>query len=172
MACRAAASVMPAVATALLLLGPLATWAAPAARPTVKVGGSTVVGLLSKEAEVALFRGIPFAQPPLGPLRFMPPKPIGKLPSPFDATGDPAGCIQQASYPAPNYFPPPNLSEDCLFVHVAAPLETLGDPTAKLPVMLFIHGGGYTKGSGSRDVLFPGYTPLDSLVGTSHGNVR
>ena len=57
-------------------------------------------------------------------------------------------------------------------MHVAAPLETLGDPTAKLPVMLFIHGGGYTKGSGSRYVLFPGYTPLDSLVGTSHGNVR
>ena len=160
---------LPIVLAAALAAGSAA--AAPLAGPTVIVNGSTVVGLLSAEAPCAVFRGIPFAQPPIGALRFQPPQPAGKLPSPFDATGDPAGCMQQPMYPAPNYYPPTSLSEDCLSLHVAAPLATLGDPAAKLPVMVFIHGGGYTKGSGSRDILFPGFTPLDTMVGTSHGRV-
>jgi para-nitrobenzyl esterase len=107
------------------------------------------------------FLGIPYAVPPLGALRWLPPKPFGKFKSPFQATEFGNECTQPGSVG----------SEDCLYLNVYSPAapaadqgEDPGDETAKtpghythgkpskgsggLPVMVFIHGGGLTTGSG------------------------
>jgi len=119
-------------------------------------------GLISSEHPgVAIFRGIPYAKPPIGPLRWQPPQMHGPLESPFDATGDPPGCVQKKHHRW--YQMPTTHSEDCLFVHIAAPLSSL-NTNKSLPVMIWIHGGGYSMGSGSRDLLYPGYFPTDALV--------
>ncbi len=109
--------------------------------------GSTVNG-------VDEFLGIPYAKPPVGFMRWLPPKPFGKFTGgTFEATHFGNECPQ----------PGPIGSEDCLFLNVYVPAgsepgnaaEPAHDETAaaskrpsSLPVMVFIHGGGLTGGSG------------------------
>ncbi|KAI0933191.1 hypothetical protein AcV7_004733 [Taiwanofungus camphoratus] len=99
---------------------------------------------------------MPFAQPPLGHLRFAPPQ----EPQPFhgvrQAVEYGAACPQQAqTIPAGLPFnlsasrPPPNVSEDCLFVNVIKPASTtIGD---KLPVLFWIYGGAFAIGDTSSN---------------------
>ena len=101
------------------------------------------------------FLGIPYAKPPVGALRWMPPKVFGKFSRPFQANQFGSECTQ----------PGPTGSENCLFLNVYEPtnsepdnaLEQAGDVTISkskkkptgLPVMVWIHGGGLTDGAGS-----------------------
>ena len=139
---------------------------AAAANPTVDVAGlGKIVGTLSAfDAGIALFRGIPFAEPPLGDRRFQPPIAHGPWAAPLQATDWGAKCVQAPG----NFSHISKMSEDCLFLNVAAPLsavKTRGNrsSSSKLPVMVWIHGGGYTMGSSDYD--------LDVLVAGSKGAV-
>ncbi len=91
-----------------------------------------------------IFMGIPYAKPPVGNLRWRAPQLPAPWTAPRDATRPGAICPQVvrpgSSEPAP--------SEDCLFVNVWRPAGT--KPRAKLPVMLWYHGGGMVFGSGSQ----------------------
>jgi para-nitrobenzyl esterase len=104
---------------------------------------------------IAAFRGIPFAQPPVGDLRFAAPRPAWPWDGMRDATafGPPPPQSAYAITPAPP--PPPGADpDDWLTVNVFTP-----DPgTARLPVLVWIYGGAYRAGSSS----LPGYdgTPL------------
>jgi para-nitrobenzyl esterase len=96
---------------------------------------------------VAVFRAIPFAAPPFGELRFQVPQP----PAPWDgvrpATERGPGAPQPAAPEDPfdRYFNPPSTGPDCLTLDVWTP-----DPGGSgLPVMVWIHGGGYLTGTGS-----------------------
>ncbi|XP_073469294.1 fatty acyl-CoA hydrolase precursor, medium chain-like isoform X1 [Aquarana catesbeiana] len=92
------------------------------------------------------FYGIPFAKPPVGPLRFANPE----LPKPWESIRDasqyPPMCLQHVEimegiasyYKSPFKMPP--LSEDCLYLNIFTPSDR--DKKSKLPVMFFIHGGG------------------------------
>jgi len=90
------------------------------------------------------YLGIPYAQPPVGDLRWMPPQPAGSFAKvPLNATSFGAECPQSASVlNATASGPTP--SEDCLFVNVFTPQNPTAQP---LPVMVFIYGGAFNMGS-------------------------
>jgi para-nitrobenzyl esterase len=95
---------------------------------------------------VASFKGVPFAAPPVGDLRWRPPQPVAPWKGVRAATEFGANCMQG------RFGPPPAAgaaapSEDCLFLNIWRPASAT--PRAKLPVMVWIHGGGFVGGSGS-----------------------
>ena len=120
---------MKTLITGLLMLG-LAAGAANAEPVKLKIAQGALVG--DQTGGVASYRGIPFAAPPVGELRWKPP---GAAPS---WTGERAAAAYSASCSGPQ------MSEDCLYLNVSAPV---GAKAA--PVMVWIHGGSNTGGSGA-----------------------
>ena len=118
----------------------------------VMTQNGAVRGAAGKLDGVRVYKGIPFAAPPVGDLRWEMPQPAASWEGVRDATQWGANCIQN---PAPQRFPPnsatdmpdsPEMSEDCLFLNVWTPAKTDGD---KLPVMVWLYGGAYNEGGGS-----------------------
>ena len=97
------------------------------------------------------FRGIPFARPPLGALRFAPPQPVQTWTGELDATAYQHNCFQGPT--DPKYLPRSTISEDCLYLNVWTPPHA--NATSSLPVLFFVHGGGF-RGGGSNDSVFNG----------------
>lgn len=109
--------------------------------PVVTVKNGTVEGVHSEEFNQDYFLGVPFAQPPVGALRFRTPQSINaSWPGPLSAKEYSASCIGYGSDDW-NY---PELSEDCLYLNVIRPS---GYENEKLPVAFWMHGGGLTQGS-------------------------
>src|ERR1700710_27643 len=118
-------------------------------RATTEYG--TVEGVV--ESGVTVFRNIPFAAPPFGALRFSPPTPPARWDGVRDATvsgpGAPQPSMDAVDEVDAKYFNPASVGEDCLTLEITTP-----DVAAnRLPVMVWIHGGGYMIGVGSA----PGY---------------
>ena len=97
----------------------------------------------SKTATMRSFKGIPYAAPPVGPLRWKPPQKAAPLPGVLDATKFGSGCVQTQ-----NPFGIGSTNEDCLFLNVYAPTGT-----GPYPVMVWIHGGAFLNGESN------GYDP-------------
>jgi para-nitrobenzyl esterase len=89
------------------------------------------------------FKGIPYAAPPVGDLRWHAPQPAAKWSDTRDATKFAAECAQEA-FPALNQ--PRITDEDCLYVNVYKP----GGRVHDLPVMVWLHGGAFVQGSGNQ----------------------
>lgn len=123
----------------LAMLLSVAGWAQAA--PVMTVDGA-VAG--RRQAGVDVYRGIPFARPPLGALRWRPPQPAPAWRGVRDAGKFAPACMQQGvSMPGETA---PSVSEDCLYLNVWAPPRR---PGQRLPVIVWIHGGGYANGSAS-----------------------
>lgn len=95
---------------------------------------------------VVSFQGIPYAAPPVGDLRWRPPAPPARWSGVRPADRPGAICIQPPANGDPGVGPLP-MSEDCLTLNVWAP-----DGAERLPVMVWIHGGGYNNGSGTAEL--------------------
>ena len=153
-------------------------------RAVVEVEQGRLAGRWKARGSVAVFRGIPYAAPPVGDLRWRPPVPPDSWAGTRPATGDGPMPIQRAAgierflhelvtgqgwRPARARaiealvlrLPQPPQSEDCLYLTVRSPRL---HPGARMPVMVWIHGGDHQDGSGS-DV----YYAANALAG--HGVV-
>ncbi|HEV2083216.1 MAG TPA: carboxylesterase family protein [Brevundimonas sp.] len=111
------------------------------ARPSAQTTSGGVTGVRGEG--VVAFKGIPYAAPPVGPLRWTPPRPPAAWEHARDASSYGAICIQPPANGDPGVGPLP-MSEDCLTLNVWAP-----EGARDLPVMVWLHGGGYNNGSGT-----------------------
>ena len=130
----------------------------------VKIDSGTVAGTISGQPTVRVFKGIPFAAPPLGENRWKAPQPVAKwdgvrkadaFGAPCAAGAPPAGrgggggrgaAAPGAASQAPAAPPrEPARAEDCLYLNV---WTSATSPNDKRPVMVWIYGGGFTGGSG------------------------
>lgn len=130
----------------LLVLTLSATVSLAGGNDALKVTGGEIRGAL--EGGVMAYKGIPFAAPPVGDLRWQPPQPVVPWEGTKYATSFGANC-PQAPYPAASIYPSPTgeFNEDCLYLNV---WSTGSRPKDKHPVMVWIHGGALTRGSGSN----------------------
>ena len=138
-------------ALALLLLMPLGA-AAPGSLLAQDTVVETTAGNVRGEIEDGLrvFRGIPFAAPPVGDLRWKPPRPVESwAPATLPANGFGPQCMQ-ARMSAGSFFggPPAPTAEDCLYLNV---WTGAADATERRPVMVWIHGGALVFGSGAYE---------------------
>lgn len=141
----------------LLLLG-----AARAAPPTVAVPGlGSIEGVFlrgnvssQRPTNVSGFYGIPYAQPPVGDLRWRPPRHHGPWASPRNASRLGSACPQVGMDPG-------KMDEACLFLNVFTPSSAL-EAGSRLPVMFWIHGGSFRTGS-SNDFIGTGILQVSNL---------
>jgi para-nitrobenzyl esterase len=115
--------------------------------PRAMVQGGEVAGVIQGDA--AVFKAIPYAAPPVGPLRWAPPRPPLPWTGVRDASQFGAICPQPAGA---RRLDPSKASEDCLTLNIWTPAAR---PAKPMPVMVWLHGGGYETGSGS-DPLYDG----------------
>jgi para-nitrobenzyl esterase len=126
---------------AIALPGALVAAAPSSARePTsVKIDSGLLSG--TAEGQLIVFRGIPYAAPPVGPLRWKAPRPAVHWAGSREARGFGAACPQGTEHKEAWAQVGP-MSEDCLFLNIWRPKRA-----AKYPVMVFLHGGGFTYGA-------------------------
>ncbi|MFQ6332675.1 carboxylesterase/lipase family protein [Methylophilus sp. 3sh_L] len=108
---------------------------------TAQTTEGTINGFV--ESGVRQFRGIPYASPPVGALRWMPPTAAAKRSQILDTKSYRSDCAQSNTL---GVFGNPSTSEDCLYANIFTPKEV----KTPLPVMVWIHGGGNFNGSGSH----------------------
>src|SRR5580658_10193477 len=131
------------VVAGAMLAVPVALFSTSAA-PQVKTDLGIVEG--KDDGAVQTFLGIPYAAPPVGELRWKPPQPAMKWAGVRKATEFGAHCMQGKVYGDMN-FRDSGGSEDCLTLNVWVPTKA---PSAKLPVMVWIYGGGFASGTTSE----------------------
>jgi para-nitrobenzyl esterase len=114
----------------------------------VTIASGSLVGNSADAAGIVSFKGIPYAAPPQGSLRWKEPQPVPSWSSARDATQFGYQCWAASAIPAlpPIPIATANKSEDCLNLNVWSGAKT---STEKLPVMVWLHGGGFEFASGS-----------------------
>ena len=106
-----------------------------------RITGGRVAGTVTDDG-LSEFKGIPFAAPPVGDLRWKAPQPIQSWPGIRQTTAFGSACMQNPA-PASRQAPGIALSEDCLYLDLWTPAKS---PREKLPVIAWIYGGGFTGG--------------------------
>jgi para-nitrobenzyl esterase len=127
---------------AVLAVAVLVPWRRPRAEAVrIQLHDGVLVGAL--EDSVAIFKGIPYAAPPVGALRWALPQPPAAWKGERPATALGASCMQpEAPRNVPADSPAAQMSEDCLYLNVWAPSHAKG-----APLMVWLHGGGNRSGS-------------------------
>lgn len=106
--------------------------------PMVRTDKGPVQG--TKAGSTRSFVGIPFAAPPVGELRWQPPRPAEKWDEPRTPPEKPKACPQEGTE-----LGQPSTNEDCLYLNVTTPSNASGE---RLPVMVWLHGGSFKDGAG------------------------
>ena len=128
---------------------------------TVKTAQGKAQGKAINEGKVKAFLGLPYAAPPVGDLRWKAPQPPAKWKGQRDATKFGAHCAQGHVFDD-IIFQDSGESEDCLSLNVYAPADA--KDKSKLPVMFWIHGGGYAGGGSSEPRHNGDFLPTKGVV--------
>ena len=109
---------------------------------TVRIDSGNISGVPTSTPGIYVFRGIPYAAPPVGNLRWHAPRPVAKWSGVRKMDEFQAPCVQpQRANPKDTRG-----NEDCLYLNVWTPAKSAAD---KLPVMVWVHGGGFRDGTGA-----------------------
>ncbi|KAJ7889187.1 alpha beta-hydrolase [Mycena leptocephala] len=155
------------------------------AAPTIDLGYAKYQGSVDTSANITTFLGIRYAASPTGELRFRAPQPPQTVAGVLNATTQPDQCFQagggtsatnplearavstisSSTNPLRARSINTTSSEDCLFLNVNFPSDIEGVPQGPLPVIVWIHGGGYVEGSASQ------YNGTDILKQSNRGLV-
>ena len=149
----------------LLLFFVLTGLATAALQEPLQVEGGQITGTptIQWTYGVRLYRGIPYAAPPVGEQRWRPPRPVAAWQGVKAADHFSPVCMQAPPDTEGNawregHYP---ISEDCLYLNVWTPAKTA---TEKLPVMVFIHGGGNVRGAASENQYDGAYLAKKGVV--------
>uniref|UniRef100_A0A8C6DHY2 Carboxylic ester hydrolase n=1 Tax=Moschus moschiferus TaxID=68415 RepID=A0A8C6DHY2_MOSMO len=130
-----------------------ATTDAPARHTTLGWVQGTQASVLGNDMLVNVFLGVPYAAPPVGPLRFAKPEPLLPWNGFLNATSYPKLCLQNSEWLFTDqhilkvHYPKFRVSEDCLYLNIYAPAHA--ESGSKLPVMVWLPGGAFETGSAS-----------------------
>jgi para-nitrobenzyl esterase len=128
---------------------------------TVKTEDGKVTGKTLSDGKVKAFLGLPYAAPPVGDLRWKAPQPPAKWQGERDGTTFGPHCAQNHVYDD-MVFQDAGPSENCLFLNIYTPADATDK--SKLPVMFWIHGGGYSGGASSEPRHNGDFLPLKGVV--------
>ncbi|MDB6103651.1 MAG: carboxylesterase, partial [Gammaproteobacteria bacterium] len=132
-----------AVTVACAAKGPATARPAAVGPPMANVGRARFQGEWTSSGS-AVFRGIPYAQPPVGPLRWKPPQPLLPQPGAHPAVQRVSTCLQ--AFVGWNRAEEERSEEDCLYLDIRTPRV---HRKARLPVLVWIHGGANWAGAAS-----------------------
>ena len=139
-----------AASGSLLCIAPSAHAVRAPLAPEVRLADGVVEGIKMRgqHKDVRVFRGIPYAAPPVGDFRFREPQPVARWAGVLKARQFAPRCMQTTPAGAvkPD-FRSKEMSEDCLYLNVWTPAS---NAEAKLPVLVYFHGGGFVSGDGSE----------------------
>jgi len=140
-----------AAATAAVAAGVAARTAAPdPTRLQVRLDTGVLSGTATSDAGVRIFRGVPYAAPPVGPLRWRAPEPVTAWTGVRNATAFSAECVQNIVTErkpwTEEFMAHGATSEDCLYLNVWTAAASAAE---RRPVYVWLHGGGLVEGSGS-----------------------
>lgn len=123
--------------------------------PVLKVSGGQIQGVFNDDRTVTIYKGVPYAAPPVGSLRWVKPQPVVAWKGVRKADRFSNMAFQRVrdmkSFYGKEFHDPesePQRSEDCLYLNVWTPSSAAGRVNKKLPVVMWIHGGAYMSGFG------------------------
>jgi para-nitrobenzyl esterase len=138
---------LPALALALSSACVLLTASDALAADQVRTANGIVEATVPPKDGVRSFKGIPFAQPPVGELRWREPQPPADWTGARNADRFGPRCMQRTGPMADYWFRSNGMSEDCLYLNVWTPAKSASE---KLPVLVYVFGGGFQNGDGSE----------------------
>ena len=154
-------NVLTTVIPAILAVSSLAA----AISQPIKIEGGLVSGAADRDPSIVVFKGIPFAAPPVGDLRWRAPKPVVPWPGVRRADKFSASCIQnivEERKPWTHEFMTHgDISEDCLYLNVWTGAQS---PAEKRPVYVYLYGGGFSEGSAAVPVYDGGGLAKKGLI--------
>lgn len=114
--------------------------------PTVRIDTGRLSGIHDARAGLDEFKGIPYAAPPVGPLRWKPPEPVAAWTGVRRADSFGSRCMQRPVF-GDMVFRSDGMGEDCLYLNIWVPAGSRGK---QLPVLVYFYGGGFVGGDGSE----------------------
>lgn len=114
--------------------------------PVANIDSGRLSGIHDAKTGLNEFKGIPYATPPLGPLRWKPPQPVATWTDVKKADHFGPRCMQRPLF-SDMVFRSDGMSEDCLYLNVWTPTHSANQ---KLPVLVYFYGGGFKGGDGSE----------------------